>query len=313
MTTDNDNATTGDAGASAVASPAHTPSGAAPPPTGDVVAAVLSETLTSAPTLWDQFAKAQAKFGTPVRSKTAKVKGETKNGQPYEYTYKYSSLDDLIAVTRPALNEFGIALVQNPRNDGAKVTVTTTLRFGTEEWTSDPWTLTAESPAPQKVGSALTYAKRHSMGAVLGVAAEEDDDANAAGEPKGETRQVNDPRGNRGKSSAATAPAAQSAPAQPAASAPPAQQEPPPAGSQEPPPASDKKVGKGDLAAYPGCINAKQVKRLFSIAQQHSVSNAALKSFLASGKIEHSDRIPLDRYDGIISAIQNGHVPAVKA
>jgi hypothetical protein len=38
---------------------------------------------------------------------------------------------------------------------------------------------------PQKLGSAITYARRYALAAVLGLVAEEDDDANAASPPRG--------------------------------------------------------------------------------------------------------------------------------
>lgn len=261
--------------------------------------------------LWHALARAQATFKTPTKTKRAKVKGTTKSGQPYEYEYMYSSLDDLIAAVRPSLNREGVFMGQNNMNDGSRVTITTFFRFGDEVWTSPEWTITAETPDAQKLGSALTYARRHSMSCATGVAAEEDDDGQAAGENKGPSRNVkrpDQPQQSDKRNSASTAPDAKSAPAKPAEK--PAE---PPA--QELAPASstaDQKQGRGELAAYPGCINGKQVKRMFSIAQNHHVSNEALKAFLKDGGISASDRIPLDRYDGIILAIQNGHVPEPK-
>ena len=256
--------------------------------------------------LWAAMARAQDNFGVPTKTKTAKVKGQSRSGTPFEYTYKYSSLDDLIGSVRPALNAEGIYMGQTAKNDGTRVTVTTFFRFNEEVWTSEPWTIAAESPDAQKLGSALTYARRHSMSASTGVAAEEDDDGQAAGETKGPTRKVSDPAvPERPRNSASKAPAAapvQTAP-EPAPDAPDASQT-----AAQRVPETGQKAGRGELAAYPGCINGKQVKRLFSIAQNHHVSNAALKAFLTSGGITASDRIPVDRYDGIIAAIQNGHV-----
>jgi predicted metal-dependent hydrolase len=41
------------------------------------------------------------------------------------------------------------------------------------------------SGKPQEIGSALTYARRYSLSALLGIAADEDDDANAASRSNG--------------------------------------------------------------------------------------------------------------------------------
>jgi hypothetical protein len=42
------------------------------------------------------------------------------------------------------------------------------------------------SGKPQEIGSALTYARRYSLSALIGIAADEDDDANAAQKKNGD-------------------------------------------------------------------------------------------------------------------------------
>jgi len=244
--------------------------------------------------LFDAFSHAQGEFTVPKKTKTATVRGVNKAGRQFEYSYKYSTLDDLIEATRPALSKYGLACYQDPTTDGPRVAVSTIIAHKSGQvWRSKPLTLIAETNDPQKIGSALAYARRYSMSASLGVASQDDDDAETAGEPSKhgnpEQRSVQHPEPASGSSSAARAPK-------------------PDEKKQDAPKADEKKVGRGDNAAYPGCVNVKQVKRLFTIAQNHNVTNTAIKSFLNDGGIPSTDRIPLDKYDGIILAIQNGHV-----
>lgn len=264
--------------------------------------------------LFAALATAQKSFGVPVKSKTAKIKGETRSGSKFEYEYKYATLDDVIAATRPHLNENGIAVIQNTGVAGARVTVRTILAHSSgESWTSDPMEMTGDSGDPKKTGSAISYARRYQMSATLGVASEEDDDADGAQLARqekakagsGNNRTVNRPDDADQRSDEERARDAGNR-KEPAKSKPDVMENELPKGNVDP----DKKIGKGDTAHYEGCINAKQVKRLFSVAQQHNVSNEQLRAFLADGKIPASDRIPVDRYDAIISAIQNGHVNA---
>jgi hypothetical protein len=63
------------------------------------------------------------------------------------------------------------------------VNVETVLMHESGEWIKGTISLIPKADDPQSVGSALTYARRYSLSAILGVASEEDDDANAATQP----------------------------------------------------------------------------------------------------------------------------------
>lgn len=108
-------------------------------------------------------AKAQAAFGHVKKSKT----------NPH-FKSSYADLADVIAAVVPALNAQGIALVQ-PIEDGDLVT---RLLFGDEAIESRV-SLNLDVK-PQELGSQLTYLRRYALSALVGVAAEDDDDGNAA-------------------------------------------------------------------------------------------------------------------------------------
>lgn len=136
---------------------------------------VTEEDRSALAELVTELAAAQAEFLAVKKSRTANV--TTRTGP--SYSYRYASLDDILAATRPALAKHGIALTQDVTNEPGAVHLTTVLRRGTAELRFGPFTLPADGGA-QAIGSALTYARRYQLAAALAIAAEEDDDGATA-------------------------------------------------------------------------------------------------------------------------------------
>lgn len=134
-----------------------------------------SETTTA---LIEALIEAQASFPTIPKTKEGTVTGQGKNG-PYSYKYRYADLGDVVESTRPILVKAGLAVTQFPDTDGIHDLLTTRLSHASGQWQEASMRLT-ESASPQAQGSALTYARRYAYCAVLGIVAEEDDDAQAA-------------------------------------------------------------------------------------------------------------------------------------
>ena len=90
---------------------------------------------------------------------------------------KYVTLDALISVARQYLSENGLSFMQIPGGDGQNITLVTVLMHESGEWIeTDLFTIRASKFDPQGAGSAVTYARRYSLSAVLGMAWEDDDD-----------------------------------------------------------------------------------------------------------------------------------------
>lgn len=124
-------------------------------------------------------AKAQGEFTAAERDHMAKV--VSKKGEGSSYSYAYADLQAYLEVCRKPLADNGLAFIQNVGVDGQKATVSTFLTHASGQFIeSDPLTLTASDSMPQSIGSAITYARRYSLSAVLGMASEADDDANGA-------------------------------------------------------------------------------------------------------------------------------------
>lgn len=116
----------------------------------------------------------QAEVPTIAKGRTAKITS-TKGS----YSYKYAALEDIMAAIRPVLAKHGLAITQNAVSENGNVGVSTTIHHGTEAIESGVLLLPAGG-TPQSAGSALTYARRYSLSAALGIATEEDDDAAGA-------------------------------------------------------------------------------------------------------------------------------------
>lgn len=142
----------------------------------------------------EALAKAQGELGPVKKNKTVTV--TTKSGS--KYTFDYATLDGIIEHVRPALTKHGLWFVQTMRRikgtegyyePGVEL-VTTLIHSSGEKMESVVFV--PDGGSAQDFGSALTYKKRYALGSILGIASEEDDDANMADGnsiDKAETRQ----------------------------------------------------------------------------------------------------------------------------
>ncbi len=94
---------------------------------------------------------------------------------------KFASLDAIMASVRPVLTRHGLAISQHPTalESGMPALRTILLHTSGDKY-QDIMPLAVDKPGPQALGSALTYARRYAVLAVLGLVADEDDDANTA-------------------------------------------------------------------------------------------------------------------------------------
>jgi hypothetical protein len=90
---------------------------------------------------------------------------------------KYASLSNIIEATTPHLNSVGLSIIQLPCESGLE---TMLLHTSGEYISSVSLTPCKDASNPQALGSALTYARRYALGAVLSLNIDEDDDAQRA-------------------------------------------------------------------------------------------------------------------------------------
>ena len=94
-------------------------------------------------------------------------------------SYKYADLASIIDAIRKPLSDNGIVWTQTIEiRDGGLILATMLLHTSGQSLRSE-YPLPS-SGKPQEMGSATTYAKRYSLAAIVGIAADDDDDADAA-------------------------------------------------------------------------------------------------------------------------------------
>lgn len=119
--------------------------------------------------------KAQGEFKPIIKDKVAKVRSEKGN-----YDYRYADLSSVRDSVTPALAKHELAVVQTFRpNGGTHQYVDTMLVHASGEFIKSSYQIPATGKQ-QEIGSAITYARRYSLCAILGVVAEDDDDGNSA-------------------------------------------------------------------------------------------------------------------------------------
>ena len=124
-------------------------------------------------------AKAQTELTNPEKSLTAVI--QSPFPRESDRTFRYASLSSGLDIVRKCLSEHEIATVQSTRIDteAGLIHLTTTLAHSSGEWMSSDWPvyLLSETAAPQRMGAALTYARRYSLFTLVGIAGEDDLDA----------------------------------------------------------------------------------------------------------------------------------------
>ena len=103
-----------------------------------------------------------------------------KDAKNPHFNSEFTSLDHLIAETRPVLTKHGLAIKQAPTHIDGAPALETTIHHVSGERETDVMLLLVSKNDMQGLGSAITYGKRYMWASVLGVSSESDDDGNAS-------------------------------------------------------------------------------------------------------------------------------------
>lgn len=113
------------------------------------------------------------------------IKGAKKDSSNPFFKSSYADLASVRDACHEHLSNAGIAVVQTPSvADDGRVAVTTMLIHKSGQWMRDTLIAQPKDDGPQAMGSVITYLRRYSLAAFVGVAPE-DDDAEA-GEGRGD-------------------------------------------------------------------------------------------------------------------------------
>ena len=139
--------------------------------------------------------KVQAEALTALASNTVRV--ETKSGG--HFSYNYADLSGIWAVCRERLAENGLAISQllHITDHGYQSLVTMLLHESGEWLSSEIKVEPSQQNDPQALGSAITYARRYALTAIVGITVEDEDDDGAAASKKAQpNRQPKAPQEN---------------------------------------------------------------------------------------------------------------------
>ncbi len=107
-----------------------------------------------------------------IKDKTAKVISK-RTGK--EYHYSYAGLPEVMDAIDPILSECGLFLTQVFDKENGSTLLITRVMHEAGELIASTIELPINGLAPQEVGSVITYYRRYSALAILGLAAEDDD------------------------------------------------------------------------------------------------------------------------------------------
>jgi len=123
-------------------------------------------------------AQAQLELTNPEKSLTGTIPGMTPKG---DRNFRYAPLSTGLDLVRKSLGRHEIATVQTTTIDqeAGLVRLTTVLAHSSGEWVSSEWPVcpVSETASPQRMGTALTYARRYALFTLVGIAGEDDLDA----------------------------------------------------------------------------------------------------------------------------------------
>lgn len=125
--------------------------------------------------------KAQAVIKPAHQDGTGKI--QTKTGG--SYSYDYASLNSVWDACREALHSNGLSVVQltDDASGADVVTVVTRLLHTSGQWIEGRLSMKPTQLTPQGMGSCLTYCRRYSLMAMVGICPADDDAQEASKSP----------------------------------------------------------------------------------------------------------------------------------
>jgi ERF superfamily len=140
---------------------------------------IVHSSSESIGTIAAALAKAQVELTNPEKSLVATIRSPfPREG---ERTFRYAPLSSGLDIVRKGLGRHEIATIQATAidKDAGLLRLTTVLAHSSGEWISSEWPVCqiADIASAQRMGAALTYARRYALFTLVGIAGEDDLDA----------------------------------------------------------------------------------------------------------------------------------------
>jgi len=119
------------------------------------------------------------KLALALSKAQGEITGALKDSTNPFFKSNYADLGNILAACREPLSKNELAVIQTTEPDAMGVVVISTLVHSSGQWIRGRLRMTPVKNDPQGIGSTLTYARRYSYAAIVGVA-QVDDDGNTA-------------------------------------------------------------------------------------------------------------------------------------
>ena len=120
-----------------------------------------------------------AKIAPALVAAINSIEGAKKGSANPHFKSRYANLEAVIEAAHEALNANGLTVLQGPGPldpmDARALTLTTRILHESGEWIETDFSLPMAKPDPQAAGSAVTYARRYSLMAMLNMPSLDDD------------------------------------------------------------------------------------------------------------------------------------------
>lgn len=107
------------------------------------------------------------------------IRGAVKDSENPYFKSSYADLASVWEACRDALSKNDLAVIQTTEPDDKGIVVVTTLAHSSGEWMRGKLRVIPAKNDAQAIGSVITYMRRYSLAAIVGIA-QVDDDGNAA-------------------------------------------------------------------------------------------------------------------------------------
>lgn len=114
---------------------------------------------------------------TALAKAQAEMKAAGLNSENPYFKSKYADLEEIVTASRPALSKNGLSVIQQilPNDDGQNI-LHTILAHNSGEWIESRMRILPSKPDVQSLASYITYIRRYSYAAIVGVVVGGEDD-----------------------------------------------------------------------------------------------------------------------------------------
>lgn len=115
-------------------------------------------------------------IATALAKAQSEIEAATKDSENPFFKSTYADLTSVVSVARVPLTSHGLSVIQGAMEQPSGWVLVTRLAHTSGQWYETEFPLFLKAKTPQEVGSAITYAKRYSFCAMVGVVTKDEDD-----------------------------------------------------------------------------------------------------------------------------------------